>query len=94
LQLELPFTGDVDQHLQKTENSFHSVQDCPGQQNHTQTEAKAVFFHREFGIKAGLPFFSRQFIQVQNAGIMIPAAQSKATFSGVLMLDGLSVTVL
>lgn len=59
-----------------------------------QTEAKAVFFHREFGIKAGLPFFSRQFIQIQNTGIIIPAAQSKTIFSGVLMLDGLSVMVL
>lgn len=48
----------------------------------TQIDAKAVFFHRELGIKADFPFFSRQLIQPKKAGIIAVAAHSKAMFSG------------
>jgi hypothetical protein len=60
----------------------------------TQIDAKAVFFHREFGIKADLPFFSRQLIQAKKAGIIAEAAHNKAMFSGWCILEGLSVMTL
>jgi hypothetical protein len=48
----------------------------------TQIEAKAVFVHRELGIRADFPFFSRQLIQPKKAGIIALAAHNKAMFSG------------
>jgi hypothetical protein len=48
----------------------------------TQIEANAVFFHRELGIRADFPFFSRQLIQPKKAGIIAVAAHNKAMFSG------------
>lgn len=60
----------------------------------TQIDAKAVFFHKVFGIKADLPAFSRKLIQPKNAGIMAPATQIKAMFSAWCMFDGLSVMAL
>ena len=60
----------------------------------TQIDAKAVFFHSEFGIKADFPFFSRQLIQAKKAGIIAEAAHSKAMFSGWCMLEGSSVMTL
>lgn len=46
----------------------------------THMAENAVFFHREFGIKAGFPALSRLSIQTQNPGIMAPAQQSRAIF--------------
>jgi hypothetical protein len=40
-----------------------------------------VFCQSEFGIKAGFPIFSRQFIQPRNAGIMTAATQRRPMFS-------------
>lgn len=60
----------------------------------TQIEANAVFRHRELGISADLPFFSRHHIHVQNPGIMAVAIASSAMFSAFCTLDGLSVITL
>lgn len=59
-----------------------------------QMVLKAVFFHSEFGISAGLPDFSRHCIQAQKEGIRAVATQSKLMFSGSRMVDGLSVMLL
>lgn len=59
-----------------------------------QIDAKAVFFHRELGIKADFPFFSRQLIQPKKAGIMAVAAHSRAMFPEWRILEGSSVMTL
>lgn len=59
-----------------------------------QIEANAVFCHNEFGIRAGLPTFSRHFIHPQNAGIIAPATQRRAMFWALWMLVGLLVIIL
>jgi len=43
----------------------------------TQMEEKASSFHREFGIKAGLPRFSWRCTQMTNNGRQAPATLSK-----------------
>ena len=70
---------------------FRTAQD---RRTMTQIDVNALFFHKEFGIKADFPFFSRQFIQPKKAGIIALAVQSKAMFSAWWMLDGLSVMTL
>lgn len=59
-----------------------------------QIEPNAVFFHKELGISADLPFFSRQLIHHMSAGIQAAAIHSMAIFSAWSMLPGLSVMML
>lgn len=71
-------SGEAYKRLRIVSVPFNTAQD---KRTITQIEAKAVFFHNEFGIKDDFPFFSRQLIQPRNAGIMAAAAQSKTMFS-------------
>lgn len=60
----------------------------------TQIEENAVFFQIEFGIKAGLPFFSCRVIQKMNTGTRMIDRTSKKIFAGDFRLCGLALTVL
>ena len=60
----------------------------------TQIEENAVFFQIEFGINAGLPFFSCRVIQKMNTGTRMIDKTSKKIFTGDFRLCGLALTVL
>ena len=58
------------------------------------TDVNSVCFHREFGIKAGLPVRSWCLIQITKTGIKASDTMNKLRLTGFIRFAGLAVTVL
>lgn len=74
----------------------HSILCTTAHDNRTmmQMAVKAAFFHKELGMRAGLPNDFCRCIQKTKAGISSTAIQSRVIFCGCRMLDVLPVIIL